>query len=98
MSTFDPVTEGVNLDKLSWLLGKTGPDNALSRTVVWEMVEDRLPRSPLAHVRFQVGELQPNSWTPWHIHNGPNYHLVLQGTVAGAGHGRAGASRLGCRL
>ena len=82
MSTLDPVTTDVDLEKLSWLLGRTGPDKAFARTVVWEMIEDRLPRSPLARVRFHVGELQPNSWTPWHFHNGPNYHLVLQGTVA----------------
>lgn len=64
------------------LTGVAKPEEPFFRRIVWEALEDRLPRGAQAQVKMQVAEVLPGAWSDWHVHNGPSFHLILQGQIA----------------
>lgn len=83
MTALDPKNVGrIILDQFMPLTGYANEKTPFYREVIWEQFEDRLPKSALARVRFHFSEVLPDTWSGWHVHNGPGYHLVLQGRMA----------------
>lgn len=71
------------VDKLHLQLhGLWSDEDPHFRKIMFEFLDDRLPKGAQARVRFHMNNIRPNAWAEWHIHNGPSYHLVLQGRVA----------------
>lgn len=81
--SFDPDVDfgRVNLEQFMKLTGRATPEEPFHRHYIWEILEDRLPRGALARVRYHLSEVLPDTWSSWHVHNGPAYHIVLQGTM-----------------
>lgn len=71
----------IDLNDFIKLTGRATEDVPFYRHYLWEILEDRLPRGPLARVRYHISEVLPSTWSTWHVHNGPAYHVVLQGTM-----------------
>lgn len=63
------------------LTGLASENEPFARRVIWEMLEDRLPRGAQSRVRIHISNVIPGGWSSWHVHNGPSYHLLLQGRV-----------------
>jgi quercetin dioxygenase-like cupin family protein len=51
------------------------------RQVLFDQIEERLPREPESRVNIQLSELNPGRTVTWHVHNGIVYFVILRGLV-----------------
>ena len=63
------------------LTGLVPPGGRHQRTVLYDEIEQRLPRDPQARVNVNLSELMPGQSADWHVHNGAVWFLVVQGIV-----------------
>jgi len=63
------------------LTGLVPPGGRHQRKVLFDEIEQRLPRDPQARVNVNLSELMPGQSADWHVHNGVVLFLVVQGIV-----------------
>jgi quercetin dioxygenase-like cupin family protein len=63
------------------LTGLVPPGGRHQRKIMFDEIEQRLPRDPQARVNVNLSELMPGQSADWHVHNGAVYFLVVQGIV-----------------
>lgn len=61
--------------------GLLPPDAVHVRKVLHEAPYELLPRDPSVTVNVYIGVHSPQSYTPWHFHNGSSFFVVLQGRI-----------------